>query len=76
MDLPTGFVETEAHGFHIITRPAYFRIALEVAQRDPEKLLETEAAHAGTGPMEGRGARIDLPGEGGETIIQIGRAHV
>src|SRR5262245_29969843 len=67
--MPTGFVETEAHGFYIITRPAYYRIALEVAQRDPEKLLPAESPQKTARPMQGRGPRIELPGKGGETII-------
>jgi len=69
VELPTGFVETEANGFHIITRPAYFNFSRELAQRDPEALLEGGPANAATGPMEGRGRRLEMPGAGGETII-------
>ncbi|HEY3176387.1 MAG TPA: lipopolysaccharide kinase InaA family protein [Candidatus Polarisedimenticolia bacterium] len=66
MEIPTGFMETRAHGFYIVTRPVYLKIALDVASRDPETIL---AGAAQPGAMEGRGPRVELPGEGGESII-------
>lgn len=66
MEIPTGFMEVTAHGFRIITRPVYHDKAVEIARQDPETLL---AAAAPPGPMQGRGSRVILPGEGGETIL-------
>lgn len=78
MEVPTGFTEVEAHGFYIITRPAYYKLAVSLAERDPERVLsdsarrpEPDRASAGGngGGMRGRGAHVELPGEGGETLI-------
>ncbi len=66
MEVPTGFIETSAHGFLIITRPVYHRTALALAETDPEKAL---AASIPPGPMQGRGARLEIPGEEGEVLI-------
>lgn len=66
MEIPTGFMELHAHGFRIITRPVYHDKAVELARQDPEKLLASAAA---PGPMQGRGSRLLLPGESGETIL-------
>lgn len=66
MEIPTGFMEIDAHGFHIVTRPAYHDKAVEIARQDPENLL---ADAAPPGPMQGRGSRLVLPGESGETIL-------
>lgn len=71
MEVPVGFVEVTENGFYILTRPAYFRKAVELARIDPETVLSGrgEGALLAAGPMQGRGARVELPGEGGETII-------
>ena len=69
MELPTGFLETTAHGFYIVTRPVYHKLALSIAERDPERVL-TEAAPSGApAPLQGRGPWIELRGEGADTII-------
>jgi len=67
VEIPTGFVRAEANGFQIVTRPVYYKLALSIAERDPERLLATGQAPGE--PMRGRGARLELPGEGGETLI-------
>ncbi|MGH9867299.1 MAG: lipopolysaccharide kinase InaA family protein [Candidatus Polarisedimenticolia bacterium] len=66
MEVPTGFIQTSAHGFLIITRPVYHKTAVALAATDPEKALE---AGVGPGPMQGRGGRLELPGHEGETLI-------
>ncbi|HKY33844.1 MAG TPA: lipopolysaccharide kinase InaA family protein [Candidatus Polarisedimenticolia bacterium] len=67
MEVPTGFIEAEANGFFIVTRPVYHKLAVDLAAADPEKVLA--GAHAPAGAMEGRGARLELPGEGGDVLI-------
>ncbi len=67
MEIPTGFVRAEANGFQIVTRPVYYKLAMSIAQSDPENLLAAERGPEE--PMRGRGARLELPGEGGETLI-------
>lgn len=71
MEIPTGFMEAESSGFYIVTRPVYYRRAVEIAERDPETLFgpETPGTVEAAGPMQGRGRRLELPGEGGETVI-------
>jgi hypothetical protein len=66
MEVPTGFVEARAHGFYIITRPAYYRTAVSLAQTDPETALTTAMPAAAMG---GRGGRLEIPGEDGEVLI-------
>ena len=74
MEIPTGFIETEAHGFHIITRPVYHNIVVSLAARDPERVLGGTAAVNGLqpddpGPMEGRGPRLEIPLPDGEILL-------
>jgi hypothetical protein len=74
MEIPTGFIETEAHGFHIITRPVYHKVVVSLAARDPERALDEAAAVPGPapgppGPMEGRGARLEIPLPDGEILL-------
>jgi len=66
VELPTGFVDARANGFYILTRPVYYKMAVAIAERDPETLLA--AAPAG-GPMTGRGGWIELDGEGTDRLI-------
>src|SRR5262245_30327055 len=66
LETQTGFMQLDAHGFHIVTRPAYHDKAVELARQDPEKLL---AQAAPPGPMQGRGSHLMMPGESGETIL-------
>jgi len=67
VEIPIGFVSAEANGFQIVTRPVYYKLAISIAERDPETLLAQQEGPAE--PMRGRGARLELPGEGGETVI-------
>jgi hypothetical protein len=79
VELPTGFVNARAAGFQIITRPVYYKLAVSVAEQDPENLLSRAASASGNGgagdegaadpPLSGRGRIVELPGEGGETLI-------
>ncbi len=71
MEIPIGFIEDEAHSFHIITRPVYHETALSMVQRDPEKVLggSNPGVQGSSGPMRGRGPHVEIPLENGETLI-------
>lgn len=82
MEVPIGFVETDVHRFHVITRPVYHATALALAERDPENLLTSASAPSGAlgphgtvvrtrppGPMEGRGQVLYISLDNGETLI-------
>jgi hypothetical protein len=66
MEVPTGFVEAQAHGFYILTRPAYYKTAVALARTDPETALTTAMP---AGDLGGRGGRLEIPGEDGEILI-------
>lgn len=71
MEVPTGFVEAEANGFQIFTRPYYYDEAVSIARRDPETVLAEGARGDSTDalPMRGRGRVIELSVGDGETLI-------
>lgn len=79
MELPTGFTEVRDGKFLILTRPVYYELAVSIARQDPETLLARVAAAQGNGgsgetkgahhPPSGRGVVVELPGDGGTTLI-------
>ena len=79
MELPTGFTEVRDGKFLILTRPVYYDLAVSIARQDPETLLARAAAAAaenggsaetkGAHPPSGRGVVVELPGEGGTSLI-------
>jgi hypothetical protein len=66
MEVPTGFIEARSNGFYIITRPVYYKTAVALAESDPETALTTAMP---AGAMQGRGGRLEIPGEEGEILI-------
>jgi hypothetical protein len=79
VELPTGFTEVREGKFLILTRPVYYELAVSIARQDPETLLARAAASGGNGgsgetpgphaPPAGRGTVVELPGEGGTSLI-------
>ena len=67
MEVPTGFIEARSNGFYIITRPVYYKTAVALAQTDPETALTTAMP---VEAMQGRGGRMEIPGEEGEILIR------